>query len=376
MLGALALVLAAVPAAAEPYEDGGDPNAPAGYASTPRPGWMTAAGTDRVHDIAQIGDTIYVAGSFAGIRPGRTGPVSFRAHLVALNAATGEPRWSFDPRFDGPVYTLAVSADGTRLYAGGEFATVDGWSRRRLVALTAAGNVVGSWHANASGGAVRSVVATGSHLYVSGNFDHIDGQFRRRLARLQRSNGDLDRAWRPQAGGGSVLTLEMPSGRDRIYAGGRFTSVNGQARAHLAALRTEDGGLIGSFGAQPGREVFDLLADGSGRVWAALGGPLGRAEAYWAASGGRFARWETEGDVQTVERIGGRIWFGGHELSADRRFAVATVDPATLRWDTASFAPSLPGGDGVWALHAGGGWLWVGGNVNGAFTGFARFAPA
>ena len=100
--------------------------------------------------------------------------------------------------------------------------------------------------------------------------------------------------------GGTVLTLEMPPSRDRLYVGGRFRSVNGWGNTdRLVALRTQDGGVVPTFGRQPGRDVLDLLADGRGRLWLALDGDGGRAELV--DGGGRLLRsWDTDGDVQTV----------------------------------------------------------------------------
>jgi hypothetical protein len=166
----------------------------------------------------------------------------------------------------------------------------------------------------------------------------------------------------------------MPPGRDRIYAGGRFRSVNGWGHTErLVALRTQDGRIDTGFGRQPGRDVLDLLADGRGRLWEALDGDGGRAELVDRA--GRVLRtWDTDGDVQAVELIGDKVFFGGHELVPDDR-QVATVSydsPGT--WDTSTFRPGVGGGDGVWAFHADGRHLWIGAQSSAPFTGFGRYA--
>ncbi len=370
-VAAVAVVLGAAPVGAEPYEDGQATWAGSRYSSTPARGWMTAGGRDRVLDIAQIGNRIYVAGSFTGIRYGRSGAVSHRSYLVAFDRRTGEPLWGFDPRFDGPVHTLAVSADGRRLYAGGAFSRVDGRPRNRLVALAPGGRVDPGWRADARGGNVWALVATDSHLFVGGSFGVVGGSRRVGLARLHRSTGRVDRAWSPEARNGSVLTLEMPPGRNRLYVGGRFTDVNGRpGTADLVALDPWREAVVDGFSHQPRRDVLDILADGRGRVWLALDGDGGRAELLGGR--GRVLRaWPADGDVQTVERIGDRVFFGGHELDDQ---AVATVDyddPGD--WDTRSFRPSVTGGEGVWAFHADGRQLWVGAQTDGPFTGVARF---
>jgi hypothetical protein len=359
---------------AEPYEDGQAAWAGSRYRNTVDQGWMTSSSGARIHDIAQIGDRVYVAGDFRGIRYGLRGGTSNRSYLIALDRDTGEPVWSFRPVFNGPVYTLAVAGDGSRLYAGGAFTRVDGLDRRRLVALAPGGAVGRGWQAQVSGGNVRAVVATRSYLYVGGSFGWVNGAGRRGLARIHRGKGRVDGAWNASASGGSVLTLEMPPSRDRIYAGGRFRSVNGWGNTdRLVALRTQDGGVISSFGHRPGRDVLDLLADGRGRLWEALDGAGGRAQLVDAA--GRVLRtWDTHGDVQTVERVGDRVFFGGHELVPNDR-QVATVSYASPgAWDTSTFRPGVGGGDGVWAFHADGHHLWIGAQSSTPFTGFGRYA--
>ncbi len=377
MAGGAALVLAALtlapvaPGHAEPYEDGAAPWAGARYSNTPRTGWNTTSSTDYIWDIAQIGNRVYVAGRFGAVRYGTGGDTSGRASLVALRADTGDMIWDFRPRFDGTVRTLAVSANGRRLYAGGEFNRVSGLARRGLVALTPSGSVVRSFRANAGGGPVRSIVATRRFLYVGGGFGSINGQGRQGLARLHRNGGQVDRTWNARASGGPVYTLEMPPSRDRLYIGGDFDEINGRSNTErLAAVHTDDGSLVESFDAYTGRVVFDLLADSRGRVWTALDGAGGRAQVL-DADGDEIRAWDTDGDVQTIERIGDRVFFAGHELVPDDR-EIATVSyDRPDRWDTSTFNPNLAGS--VWALHADGDELWVGGESARPFHGFGRY---
>src|SRR5262245_35886998 len=123
---ALALVaLAAGPSGAAPNEDGQPAGAPSRYDATRPTGWMTSTAADRVHDIAQIGTTVYVGGNFTGIRPTSTGAITARPWLAAFDAATGQPRPAFAPTLNGIVYSLDRSADGSRLYVAGAFTNVN-----------------------------------------------------------------------------------------------------------------------------------------------------------------------------------------------------------------------------------------------------------
>ena len=364
-------------AGAEPGEDGAHPDPAGYYDATPLTGWMTEGPSDRVHDIAQIGNTVYVAGIFGGVRPSAAGPVTSQSHLAAFDATTGAHIAAFDPVLNGTVYSLAVAPDGSRLYAAGAFTKVDGGNHRRVAALDpVTGDPVAGFDADTGGGSVRSIVAWADDLYIGGNFGWVEAETRMRLARLDATTGAVDLAWAPTAQTDAVLTLEIPSDGSRVYAGGRFGSVNGQpGSAHLVALSPADGSIISGFVGQPGREVYDLVATDDGRVYAAEGGYLGRAEAYDGA-GALLARWDTYGDVQAVEQVGDRIYFGGHELGPAEVENVAVVDPDDLTdFDVALFNTPLDQGDGVWAFHATATELWLGGQSTTPYFGIGRYAP-
>ena len=372
----LCLGAGALPAVAEPGEDGAVPAATGWFDDTPLGGWRSGAATDRVHDIAQIGSRVYVAGTFTTLRS-PTGALVTRRYLAAFDATTGALLTTFNPVLNGAVYSLAVAPDGSRLYAAGAFTTVNGATRQRVVSLNpTSGGISTGWTAYGASGTVRSIVRYGNHLYLGGGFLGVNGVVRTRLARLSATTGAVDPTWNPRADGNAVLTIEVPRAGGRLYVGGRFTSLNGQAIGFLGAVDLVSGATVGTFAAaQPGREVYDLLADDDGRVYVAEGGFLGRAEAYAGSNGARVGRWDVSGDVQAVERIGDRIWFGGHNFGPGQDQEVGIVDPADLRtFDVQTFSPPLTGGDGVWAFHSSGATLWLGSQSSGPYNGFGRYA--
>ena len=83
---------------------------------------VTASPAGRVHAVVQVGDTIYVGGSFTAVRR-KDGSTATRNRLAAINVLTGELT-SWNPNANGTVHALAASGDGSRVYAGGEFTTV------------------------------------------------------------------------------------------------------------------------------------------------------------------------------------------------------------------------------------------------------------
>jgi hypothetical protein len=88
--------------------------------------WDPSVGssTSKVTAIAASGTTVYIGGSFSKVGTTTTGP-----NLAALDATTGDVvPWGTgtQPGTNGAVDALSVTADGTRVVAGGFFEQVDG----------------------------------------------------------------------------------------------------------------------------------------------------------------------------------------------------------------------------------------------------------
>ena len=294
-VGAAVLVGVAGAASAEPYEDGRR----LGREPVLEP--ATSAGTRRPRRTASTtsprsANRIYVAGVFHRHPLRQPGHVSGRAYLIALDADSGEPDWSFAPRFNGPVYTLAVvrrrppPLRRRRLHPGRRPGPAP--SRRPGPAGRVDTGLAGAGRAAAP---CAPIVATRSYLYVGGNF--AGGQRRRPPSAWPDSTGrraGVDRA------------LERP--RDRAgrcsrwrcrRAGTGSTSAAASARSTAGATPTawsrcapQDGGVDAAFGRQPGGTCFDLLADGRGRLWVALDGAGGRAEVLEQQRRASCATWD------------------------------------------------------------------------------------
>ena len=247
----------------------------------------------RVRSIALAGNRLYVGGDFT-----RVGS-SARAKVAALDAATGALLdWAPPPlgagRYmgqtgvptpeasAGDVYGLAVPADNSRVYVGGNFTDFAGqgglvvldavtgaplpqqWKLGRpLFALTvwpgdgrtvfaAAGGPGGRlyaldpdrptkprWQAAVDGDAV-GVAASPTQVFLLGHYDYIvpkgstcyqycpNGTSRRHLAAFEAATGALD-GWNPRANTstgpwGAAVTA------DHLLVVGEFTTINGQQR--------------------------------------------------------------------------------------------------------------------------------------------------
>ncbi|WP_286279166.1 hypothetical protein [Naasia aerilata] len=91
------------------------------------------------------GNTVYAGGNFTTARPaGSPAGVNTvpRSNLLAYNLTTGELITGFAPTLNGEVKSLAVSPDGTRVYAAGSFTQVNGLTRNRVVAFDVASGAV------------------------------------------------------------------------------------------------------------------------------------------------------------------------------------------------------------------------------------------
>lgn len=258
------------------------------------PNWK--ANADRpVLALAASGTKLYLGGDFAAVA-GQP-----RGQLAAVEQATGalDPLWApMAHRVDGnlrdDVRALDVSADGSRIYAGGFFnyLTANDVSTKtgKLVALSAGtgslapGYKLGypndvlaldvsatgglgervyvgaadplegiealdaatgqlEWsvpggHPDPEAGDVQAVVASGGKVYAGGHYAQMGGLVRKRLVEMDANTGQIG-PWAPQipgfqAGNLGVWAVEVDPARGRLYAGGDFLKVSGQDRQRFA----------------------------------------------------------------------------------------------------------------------------------------------
>ena len=81
---------------------------------------------DYVKTFAQIGTTLYMGGKFLQVQNGIGGPKYTQSYLAAFDVNTGEWIPTFNPVINAPIWKIAASPDGTKLFVGGEFSSVNG----------------------------------------------------------------------------------------------------------------------------------------------------------------------------------------------------------------------------------------------------------
>ena len=189
--------------------------------------------------VADAGDRLYVGGSFSTFS-GRN-----IARLAAVSQSTGGVDTSFAPAPSATVRALALSEDGTKLYAGGPFTTIGGASRPGAAELSATSGVATSF-APTEGGVVISMDVTPSGRLFFG------------------TTSNRTYAYDPAAGGAPVYRVRtggdvqaILATDDEVYIGGHFTSLPEAKleRAHVASFQTDSGtatswnpGANGSYG--------------------------------------------------------------------------------------------------------------------------------
>ncbi len=281
--------------------------------TTATPTWQT---NGIVRAVAYVGGAVYIGGDFTSVRPpgaaAGTGEVA-RNHLAAFGATTGG-LLSFSHSASATVFGLEVSPDRTRLYAGGDFTTIDGVSRAHLAAFdVATGALSSAWKPTVTG-RVKSIstFGDGGTLYVGGTFGKANGQTRTNVAAFTSSGGLLPFTATPDA---SVRALIVSADGTRVVIGGSFNHVNGVARRALAVLDTT-GKVLPQQPSIPTCSEVTSFARTAGAVFlggeGTGGGCFDGTLAFNPATGAQLWRDNCLGATQAVTVIGSWLYVGSH----------------------------------------------------------------
>src|SRR5699024_815498 len=237
---------------------------------------------------ATIGTTVYAVGDFDNARAPMANPgtqLTARSNVLAYDIETGA-LLPFAPQVNGVVKAVAASPDGSRIYIGGSFTSVNGQTRWNMAALDAAtGQLVPGFQPAVGGAGVYALVAHGSTVYAGGLFTQGNGAARQNAAAFSASNGAL-MPWAPQTDKQIDAMVADPGG-EKIILGGRFSAVNGNTEMRgVAAIDDQTGAVDAAWelpqtvkngrgsGANAGKAgIFALAADedavyGTGWVFA------------------------------------------------------------------------------------------------------------
>ena len=273
---------------------------------------------------AVVGSTVYAGGSFSSARPAGASPgtsLTPRTNLLAYNITTGALVTSFAPQVNGQIYAVAPSPDGSRVYIGGDFTSVNGQVRSHVAAFdTATGQLSTAFKPTGVNGRVRGMVATGDSVYVGGGFYALStGQTRNNLAAFRASDGAA-LAWNPSADL-SVWTVAVSGDGQWVFAGGQFTHVNGLDAYGLAKIGGTNGILDTTWkpavrNAGPNTGISSLNVWGSfvyGTSWS-YGSGANLEGTFKIPVANSTTEWVTacHGDIYSAFLTGGVVYITGH----------------------------------------------------------------
>ncbi len=317
-----------------------------------------------------VGNTVYVAGKFNTARPAGSAPgqnTVSRRNILAYDLVTGVLK-PFSANLNAQAYALAASPDGSRIYVGGDFTTVNGASRSRIAALDATtGAMISSFNSRADS-SVRAIIATANTVYLGGQFSSVNSSGRSRLAAVRASDGAL-LSWSPKAEGGSrVHAMAMAPTGDKIVVAGNFTTLNGSDRPGYglgmvdantgASLPFPANNVVRNAGAQSA--ILSLSSDatqvyGTGYIFGTGGNLEGAFAANWSDGAIKWVE-DCHGDSYGVYPSSSAVYVAGHphyclnlrgypEMpsgTAQRAVAFSRAVTGTLTRDTRGY-PSFTG---------------------------------
>jgi Concanavalin A-like lectin/glucanases superfamily len=284
------------------------------------PSWQT---NDTVWALAAANGVVYVGGQFTTVRPpgDPTGPAEVaRTYLAAFDSGTGA-LLSFNHTLDGEVTALAVSPDGSTLYAGGSFTHVDGVYHAFTVAFdTSTGNVISTWKPTPTESVLAIAVSPdGSTVYLGGNFGKLDTIARTRAGAVTASTGSL-LPFAPNLDG-SVTSIAVAGDDSRVLIGGYFMHFNGVTQQAIGSADPTTGAsepwaatIVPKTGSCTS-DVKDVVISGSTAYIAGEGTGGGCFDGDFAAnvSDGRLL-WQNDclGATQSVAVVNGWLYKGSH----------------------------------------------------------------
>ena len=282
-----------------------------------------------------------------------------RNRLAAVNSTTGALDTTWVPSADGVVHTMRLSPDATKVFVGGAFANIGSSARSRLALLSATGSgaVDGTWRPAANGDVSSLALSSdGSRLFAAGAFTKLGSSTRNYLGALAATGAGVIDGWDPNA---SMPAMAVASSPTTVFAGGTFAAVNGTARANLAAFDAATGALIPGFVANTDNAVRAILpsADGTSLYVGGLFKKVNGLSRYRLAkldadTGSVVGGWapKASAEVKALALAGTKLYFGGafSTVNGSTRKRAAAVDAAS--GSLSSWNPNVS--NVVWAVSA------------------------
>ena len=243
-----------------------------------------------VWDQAVVGNTVYVVGEFKNARPFGAADgenESPRYNAMAFDITTGA-LLDWAPKVNGKISAVEASADGSTIYLGGNFTSVNDETVYRVAAVDAAGKRK-PLGASANGAVMDMELSPdGSTLYMSGSFTQLNSSSRQRAGAVDLKTNKVT-SFAPQVDDFMVRSITVATDNSAVAIGGSFTSVGGSSDGYGVAILEKDGSLrhtnITSVVRNAGRDSgFMSLKSDSRGVYAVAYSQEGAFEGMFRAS--------------------------------------------------------------------------------------------
>jgi hypothetical protein len=228
-----ALALSATSASGSGYTHPTAVNATA-VSYTPHVVATAAVAHPAAYTIAEAGTQMVVGGNFDAVQNGQRNTQYSRSNVFAFDATTGAISTTFAPIVNGEVWSTL--SDGTSVWIGGGFTTVNGVTRKAIAKVDLATGELDPAFTPAISGRVSDMQMHNGLLVIAGTF-------RRRLMAINPNNGNVSTyipnvvtGKLPNSNSAQVFKFDISPNGEHLVAVGNFTTVDDEARPRVFML--------------------------------------------------------------------------------------------------------------------------------------------
>lgn len=234
---------------------------------------------------------VFIAGNFTSLANTIAPTTTInQAGLASYNYQTGLIDTNFRPTFNGGVTAVEASPDGTKLFVGGSFNTVNGVAKQKVASLNlnTGAPLTTFGFTNSTNNQVTALAATNATLYVGGRFSRINGVLRTGLAAVNTASGVVDQSFDNQLSGGigvngqlGVPQLKLTHDESKLLVVHTGRQIDGQDRYGMGIIDTTTKELL------PWRsQLWDNNLARVGGVTRIAAGDIAPDDSYFVVSSG------------------------------------------------------------------------------------------
>lgn len=288
-----------------------------------------------IWDIEVVGNRVFIAGTFTSIQNTAAGNTTnyAQAGLASYNLNTGLVDATFRPTFGGGgVNSVEASPDGTKLFVGGTFNTVNGLTHRKLVSLNLTSGAPLAGFTASGNGLVNAIAVSDTTVYAGGKFTAFNGRASVGLVAVSSTTGAPDTGFDNQISGGigpdgalTVQQLKLTHDNSKLVVIHTGRKIAGQDRLGVGLIDTATKQLL------PWRSrIWDDNLQFVGGVQRIYNGDVAPDDSYFVVSSGSGGDRPPINDTAIAFHLTGGdsqqpIWISRH---FDSVYAVAITEKA------------------------------------------------